>query len=220
MWGICSLLKSQFTYGQAQCVRVLIVYNVLYITSSHFMFRVILCHHILTIHYVSTRFITIDHPYSCRRIVHCAKVFCWHLQPTLNKFYLILSSTSERRSLLPFKVSQYQIWWCHCTSHIWFPIRVYDQTRILNGIIRSRKLSDLEFDFSRSLKVKSDGAVGLPMSDFIVVFNGNIWANCTSVWNVCLQNLSNLYFDLSRSLKVKSWLMVQLDSPYIISCYL
>ena len=29
-----------------------------------------------------------------------------------------ISSTSERRSVLPFNVSQYQIRWCHCTPHI------------------------------------------------------------------------------------------------------
>ncbi len=88
MWGIWSLLQSQFTSGQPQCLPVLNVSNVLYIIPSHFILRVILCHHIFPIHCVSTRFITIDHPYSCRWIVHCTKVFCWHLQPTLNKFYL------------------------------------------------------------------------------------------------------------------------------------
>ena len=34
-------------------------------------------------------------------------------------------------------------------------------------------MNDLEFDLSRSLKVKYDGAVGLPIYDFLLVYNSN-----------------------------------------------
>ncbi len=34
-------------------------------------------------------------------------------------------------------------------------------------------MSDLEFNLSRSLKVKSSGAFGLPIYDFLLVYNRN-----------------------------------------------
>ena len=34
-------------------------------------------------------------------------------------------------------------------------------------------MNDLEFDLSESLKVKSNGAVGLPIYDFLLVSNSN-----------------------------------------------
>ena len=34
-------------------------------------------------------------------------------------------------------------------------------------------MSDVEFDLSSSLKVKSNGAVGLPMYDFLLLSNSN-----------------------------------------------
>ncbi len=63
---------------------------------------------------------------------------------------------------------------------------------------------DLDFDLWRSLKVKSDGAIGLPLYGFLLVFNSNIWPSL-----VCLQDLTTLKFrvlefDLSMSLTVKS----------------
>ncbi len=33
----------------------------------------------------------------------------------------------------------------------------------------------LNFDLSRSLKVKCDGGIGLPIYDFLLVFNNNRW---------------------------------------------
>ncbi len=39
--------------------------------------------------------------------------------------------------------------------------------------IRLQNMCDLEFDLSRSLKVKSNGAVGLPTYDFLLVSNSN-----------------------------------------------
>ncbi len=38
-------------------------------------------------------------------------------------------------------------------------------------------LGDLDFDLSRSLKFKSDDAVGLPIYGFLLMFNGNIGPN-------------------------------------------
>ena len=35
----------------------------------------------------------------------------------------------------------------------------------------------LNFHLSRSLKVKCDGGIGLPIYDFLLVFNSNIWIN-------------------------------------------
>ena len=50
-------------------------------------------------------------------------------------------------------------------------IVTYDLIHVLCEIWN---LSDLEFDLSRSLKVKSDGAVELPAYDFLLVFCSNI----------------------------------------------
>ncbi len=69
--------------------------------------------------------------------------------------------------------------------------------------IRLRHLSDLEFDLSRSLKVKCDSVIGLPIYAFLLMFNSNILPNSAPLQDVRLQNLSDLEFDLSRSLKVK-----------------
>ena len=37
--------------------------------------------------------------------------------------------------------------------------------------------SDLDFDLSRSLKVKCDGVIGLPIYGFLLMFNSNIGPN-------------------------------------------
>ncbi len=68
--------------------------------------------------------------------------------------------------------------------------------------IRLQKLSDLEFDLSRSLKVKCDSVIGLPIYAFLLMFNSNIWPNSAPLQDIKLQNLSDLEFDLSMSLKV------------------
>ena len=39
---------------------------------------------------------------------------------------------------------------------------------------RALNLSDLDTDLSRSLKVKCDGAIGLPMYGFPIMFSSNI----------------------------------------------
>ncbi len=40
--------------------------------------------------------------------------------------------------------------------------------------IRFQKFGDLEFDLSSSLKVKREGAIGLPIYGFLSIFNSNI----------------------------------------------
>ncbi len=58
-------------------------------------------------------------------------------------------------------------------------------------------------DPSRPLKVKYDGMIGLPVYDFLLMFNGNIGPNWAPSGDIRLLNLGDLDFDLSRSLKVK-----------------
>ena len=70
--------------------------------------------------------------------------------------------------------------------------------------IRLRNLGDLEFDLSGSLKVKSDGAISLPIYALLLVFNSDIGPNIAPLQDISLQNMSDLDFDLSRSLKIKS----------------
>ena len=69
--------------------------------------------------------------------------------------------------------------------------------------IRLRNLSDLEFDLSRSLKVKCNSVIEFPIYAFLLMFNSNVSPNSASSQDKRLQNLSDLEFDLSRSLKVK-----------------
>ncbi len=61
----------------------------------------------------------------------------------------------------------------------------------------------LNFDRSRSIKVSCDGVIGLPIYDFLMVFNFNIWPNSAPLQDIDLHNLSDLDIDLSRTLKVK-----------------
>ncbi len=69
--------------------------------------------------------------------------------------------------------------------------------------IRLLNLGDLEFDLSRSLKDKCNGAIGLPTCGFLLMFNSNIGLNYAPLRDIRLQNLGDLDFDLSRSLRVK-----------------
>ena len=43
--------------------------------------------------------------------------------------------------------------------------------------MRLRNLGGLEFDLSRSLKVKYEGVIGLPIHDFLLVSNSNYVSN-------------------------------------------
>ena len=69
--------------------------------------------------------------------------------------------------------------------------------------IRPRNLSDLDFDLSRSLKVKCESAIGLLIYGFLLVFNSNIGPNSAPLQDIRLRNFGDLEFDLSRSLKIR-----------------
>ncbi len=64
-----------------------------------------------------------------------------------------------------------------------------------------------DFDLSRSPKLNSDGAIGLPICDFLLVFDN--LAQLGSLQAIRLPNLSGLEYDHSRSLNFKS------DAPNI-----
>ncbi len=63
----------------------------------------------------------------------------------------------------------------------------------------------LNFDLSRSFKVKCDGGFGLPMYDFLLVFDSVIWPKSAALQDISFWNLSDLDIDLSRSLKVEGF---------------
>ncbi len=52
-------------------------------------------------------------------------------------------------------------------------------------------MSDLEFDLSRSLKVKCDDVIGLSLYAFLLMFNSNIWPNSAPLQDIRLQNLTH-----------------------------
>ncbi len=47
-------------------------------------------------------------------------------------------------------------------------------------------IKHLNFDLSRSLKVKRDGGFGLPIDDVLLVFNRNIWPNSVALRDISL----------------------------------
>ncbi len=61
----------------------------------------------------------------------------------------------------------------------------------------------LYFDLLKSSKVKSDGASGLPINGFLLMFNSNIWPNYAPWPDIKLWNLNGIDIDLSCSPKVK-----------------
>ncbi len=52
--------------------------------------------------------------------------------------------------------------------------------------IRLRNLSDLDFDLSRSLKVKSNGAVGLSMYEILLMSNSNPMSISHRLGDICI----------------------------------
>ncbi len=54
-----------------------------------------------------------------------------------------------------------------------------------------------------SLKVKSDGVIGLPVYSFLLARNSDIWPNSVTMRDIRRKKLINLDFDLSRPPKVK-----------------
>ncbi len=63
----------------------------------------------------------------------------------------------------------------------------------------------LDFDCSRSVRVKCNGAIGLPSFGFLQIFNSNMWPNSTPWRDIRPQNLSDLDFDLSSLLNFKPY---------------
>ena len=61
-------------------------------------------------------------------------------------------------------------------------------------------MRDLDFDLSRSLQVKANGAIGKSIYDFLSNFNGNHGPICKRFQDTALRNMRDLDFDLSRSL--------------------
>ena len=59
-----------------------------------------------------------------------------------------------------------------------------------------RNLSDLDFDLSRSLNVKCDSFIGLPIHGFPLLFNSNMWPILAPLRVIGFQNLSNVDIDL------------------------
>ena len=66
-----------------------------------------------------------------------------------------------------------------------------------------QNLSDLDFDLSKSLKLKCDSIIGISSYALLLMFNSNIWSNSAPLRDIGLRNLSDLEFHLSRSSKVK-----------------
>ena len=60
--------------------------------------------------------------------------------------------------------------------------------------IRHQNFGDLDFDLSRSLKVKYDGIIELPEYGFLSMVNSNIWPNTAPLRDISLQNMSDLVF--------------------------
>ena len=60
----------------------------------------------------------------------------------------------------------------YMVSYRWL-IVTYGLTRLFMRDINLQNMSDLKFDLSRSLNVKSNGAFGLPMYVFLLVSNSN-----------------------------------------------
>ncbi len=79
--------------------------------------------------------------------------------------------------------------------------------------IMLRNLSDLDFDLSRSLTGKCDSVVGIPIYDFPLLFNNNIWPILASLRDLGFQNLECIDIEFSRSLR--SNVTILFDYPYI-----
>ncbi len=79
--------------------------------------------------------------------------------------------------------------------------------------INLQNMSDLDFNLSRSLKVKCESAIGFPIYGLLLVFNSNIVPNSASLQDIRLQ----IWLTLNLTFHSRSNPMVQLDSPYMTS---
>ncbi len=70
-------------------------------------------------------------------------------------------------------------------------------------IYKPSKSEWYRFDLSRSFKVKSDGAFGHLIYNFLLMFNSKLWPISGPLRHISLQNLSDLGRGLSRSSNVK-----------------
>ncbi len=73
-------------------------------------------------------------------------------------------------------------------------------------------LSDFGFNL-----VKCDGAIGLSVYYFQVLFNSNMRLNWPPLFHISLQN-RNIALTLTFQGHTRSNVMVTLDSPYMVSC--
>ena len=64
-------------------------------------------------------------------------------------------------------------------------------------------MHDLDFDLSRSLTVKLDGAIRKPTYDFLLMNNSKYMPICNVLRDIATQNMHDLEFDLLRSVKVE-----------------
>ncbi len=68
--------------------------------------------------------------------------------------------------------------------------------------IRLWNLCDIDFDLSWSIKVKSDGVIGLPIYGFLLMVS-NVGPNLAPLRDTRVWNPSDLNFDFSRNVEVK-----------------
>ncbi len=75
------------------------------------------------------------------------------------------------------QIPQSQIWWSHLTPNndflLVFNNNIWPNSALLWDMTL-KYISNLEFDLSMSLKVKSNSVVGFPIYDFLLVSNNNM----------------------------------------------
>ncbi len=64
--------------------------------------------------------------------------------------------------------------------------RVNSHTAPHYACINSDHIQHLNFDLSRSLKVKCDGGFGISIYDLLLLFNSNIWLNSAALRDISL----------------------------------
>ena len=64
-------------------------------------------------------------------------------------------------------------------------------------------MGDLEFDLSKSLKVKSNGAVRLPIYDFLLVSNSNYMSNSHRLGVIVTQKMFSYLLSLGPNFDIQ-----------------